>query len=285
MGSKSKSRKFVIKSYERLVVLLIFGVSFAQCDAMSQGDLLEFFAANRGDLDSTSGLTAVIRPTKTDLLALYEEEIEQISRQWKVIEPTVLDKEKRRLLRNDFFYSQVNQLNKETLTELKHSSQKESESIASVLEPVRAAVQTHPVAGIDQVSTFPDGYQVGFCFGRALLVHYELLKAKVEPRRILKIFAIGELMIKGIFWRFHVAVMVEDPNRGWFVVDPMQETVMDLSDWVASVEYLDIKSPLGRTRFYVTLPEKFLPSYGAYDPNMMELPEFNHYFQRLFDSL
>jgi len=148
--------------------------------------------------------------------------------------------------------------------------------------PIPAAVlrefDSNPVLSLANIHRFENGEQIGFCFGRALALHYLLLKAGVSSCDIYKIFAIGNLMFNYQIWHFHVAVLIRDAANGFVVVDPSFGQPLSVDDWMKSVEKHDIKYPRSQTRFYVTDPRKLVPSAGVYDAQTLGGPILREYF-------
>lgn len=151
----------------------------------------------------------------------------------------------------------------------------------SLAEAVLNTIATHPVTSPSNAHQYDKGEQIGFCFGRALAVHYLLLKAGVSPCDIFKIFAMGALMVHHQIWHFHVAVVVRDAEHGLFVVDPSFAQVLSITVWMKEVERYDMKYPHPTTKFYMTDPRKFLPSPGPYDAAIMGGPLLCDYFTLL----
>jgi hypothetical protein len=139
-------------------------------------------------------------------------------------------------------------------------------------------------AKVSRVYDFEDGDQIGFCFARALLIHYLLLQNQVSQRDIFKIFAIGELKLEHQIWRFHVAVLLKT-KQGPLVIDPLFEDPVPLAQWRLAIERLDIKTPFPRVRFYITDPRKFLPATGVYALENVMDPHLRDYFVALFENL
>jgi hypothetical protein len=208
---------------------------------------------------------------RDDLKRMYADELAAIEEQW-------LAKTNAPMNKHAFFHAHVAQANERSLAGLSTHAARDSELIAA---DVLAEVEAHPVASSSSVKNYKGGDQIGFCFGRALLVHYLLLKAGVAPRDITKIFALGEFLVGGQFWHFHVAVMI----NGSVVVDPLYGEPASLDAWLKNVAGLDIKRPMSRARFFVTDARKFMPTSGAYEIDLLSPPELKPYFLDLGRSL
>lgn len=216
-----------------------------------------------------------------DLMLKNEAEIKSIEDSWRKLsrkDPVNELKQK-----NQFFHHEVSTLNQATLepiTRKNHQSEPPLKDYQAIAKEILKAIESSTVASSKNVHVYDQGDQIGFCFGRALLVHYLLLKAGVPQKDMFKIFALGDLLVGGQFWRFHVAVVVRG-HAGFMVVDPLAGVPMVVSDWVAEVSRLEVKSPLHRARFYVTDPRKFLPASGIYQLSSLLEPELKLYFQNL----
>jgi hypothetical protein len=138
---------------------------------------------------------------------------------------------------------------------------------------------------MENPENYKEGGQVGFCFGRALYLHYLLLKSGVPQNELAKIFVLGELKFGDTFWRFHVALMVRDKAQGFLVVDPLVGEVIGYREWMEKNAAYDVKAPNGRSRFYVTDARKFMPAFGEYDAAQLKEPVLRKYFEGLVQSL
>jgi hypothetical protein len=154
-----------------------------------------------------------------------------------------------------------------------------------IAKRVLEQVENNPVTKIESLRQYPDGLQIGFCFGRALMIHYLLLKYGVKQRDIAKIFSIGDIKLGAEIWRFHVAVLLRDVKHGYIVLDPLAQGVKPYEQWVDEVISLGVKSPQSRVRLYVTDPRKFLPAFGKYDMEQIQNPHLKEYFEKIGQSL
>lgn len=211
-----------------------------------------------------------------DLVGHNADELAQITSQW-VNHPA---KEKSK---NKFFHEQIAALNRDELQRAEGARTTEG-SYRDIVQNVLKLAEEHPTASTKNVRAYDEGEQIGFCFGRALLVHYLLLKHGVPQRDISKVFALGELLLGGQFWRFHIAMVVRDQD-GFMVVDPLYGETAMLSDWMKNVAQLDVKKPLSRTRFYFADPRKFMPASGAYSVSELLQPELKQYFSDMVAKL
>lgn len=224
-----------------------------------------------------------------DLIGVNGMELATIKKTWreKPESRSTTDKKHLRDLENEFFHKQIQALNEISLRNLEGSvgSHKNlSKDYAAVGTQVLDAVAKNPIANPDNVEDFANGNQIGFCFGRALLVHYLLLKAGVRPEDLVKVFAIGQLEVQKQFWKFHVTIMVRDSKSGFLAIDPLQKKTIEYRKWLEINESYDIKRPLSRIRFYVTDPRKFLPAPGSYSLKQIEDPILKPYFASLIKT-
>lgn len=187
---------------------------------------------------------------------------------------------------NRCFQSEIAKRNTGTLDRIAELKKTSSDTeYAMLAAQVRKDVTAHPVAGIAATHGLPNSGEIGYCFGRALLAHRELLRHGVPQSELVKVFALGELMMEGQFWNFHVAIGVRDRQHGLLIVDALQERVLPVSQWMERVQGYDIKKPFSRVRFYLTDPRKFLPASGRYDQKELNDPHLRAYFSRLAKSL
>jgi hypothetical protein len=221
-----------------------------------------------------------------DLAKLNTEEWKQIERSWNGAQEPVLSESKshRRERKNVFFQNEVRALNG-ALEQWIQDTKAGATSQLPLAKRILRGVAAHPITGMESVFTREHSGEIGFCFGRALFVHRELLKAGMAQQDLVKIFALGELSVDKQLWRFHVAVGIRDPKQGILMIDPLFPEVQSIAQWMREIEKFDIKFPYSRTRFYPTDPRKFLPSGGRYDKAQLNDPVFKKYFTALASSL
>lgn len=232
--------------------------------------------------DSASPFSRVL-PLEENLQALHESELLNIEKRWKEEGPKGLKSKKMlRDSKNLFYHQEITKLNSKTLAFLESESKASTgidyrEKVARALKEIELNPKTNP----EGVYHFKDGDQIGFCFSRALLVHYYLLKGGVPQNEIAKIFTLGDLQVQGTLWKFHVAILVRDSKEGFIVADPLHKQFLPYKEWLKINSAYEIKTPLSRARFYLTSPRKFLPAFGAYDMKQLEDPHLREYFKNL----
>lgn len=123
---------------------------------------------------------------------------------------------------------------------------------------------------------------IGFCFGRALYGHLELLRHGVAKESIKKVFVVGPMKAGGIDWQFHVAVMAKGHDiPGWYVIDTIMDKPIPLEQWF---ERFNGYSQDGKLRMYITKPQKIGPSAWEYNilPGGLFDSFYNSYFKDMF---
>ncbi|HXH30894.1 MAG TPA: protein-glutamine glutaminase family protein [Bacteriovoracaceae bacterium] len=150
---------------------------------------------------------------------------------------------------------------------------------------IHQELSSNKVTTVKNVLKYETGHNVGFCFGRALMVHSLLLKKGIKQENIAKIFALGKLTYRQLYWKFHMATMVRGADKSWTVIDNLFEKPLPHAEWMKRVGAMDIREELGQTRFYVTDARKFQPAYGMYAKEQFLLPELRVFFTDLFTSL
>lgn len=95
-------------------------------------------------------------------------------------------------------------------------------------------VYRHPVVSLDHIDDyepFPGdpSRAVGYCFGRAMAVHFFARSMGVKSKAIRKLYIIGDLRQKGATareWGFHVTTLVQDASNTekWYAIDPIMFT-------------------------------------------------------------
>lgn len=166
---------------------------------------------------------------------------------------------------------------------------KESESPGISREQasqVLQLMQSHPVVGLKVASKYDTWNQsIGYCFGRAAFVHWELLRRGVRPESIGKIFLIGDLKVDlntGSFWDYHMATVVRDQAQSWWVIDPLVGDVMNVEDWTQAMKVWTFNPISPRVRFYFSDANKMLPIPGVYTTEKLFFPAYKGYFRDLF---
>jgi hypothetical protein len=217
-----------------------------------------------------------------DFLGLYKSELSAISSSWAELPESKKDGKstETKRLTNEYFHKRIGSLNAALFAGL-DPNLAVGKDFSKLADDVLTQVQKNPVANLEATQNYDPSGQVGFCFGRALLVHHQLLKAGVKQEDIAKIFAAGQLRVAQRIWNFHVAVMVRDAKHGFLVIDPLYEKPLSLKAWTELTEGYDIKGTLSRARFYISDPRRFLPSGELYAVDQFE----NKYLKSYFDQL
>lgn len=132
---------------------------------------------------------------------------------------------------------------------------------------------------------FSDKYdatgEIGFCFGRALYVHLELLRHGVSKNAIKKAFLVGEMRSEGVDWRFHVTTVVKATDEnGWYALDAIIGAPVFLEDWYSAFKSTALNENL---RLFITEPSKFGPSAREY--NRQESSLFDEYYNGYFRDM
>ena len=153
----------------------------------------------------------------------------------------------------------------------------------------------HPVTGFNNVRKYdPDG-NIGFCFGKATAVHWLALLRGLAPDSVFKIWAVGNLKVPGMVWKFHVATVVRGEPEGndessWLVIDPNYQFPVSLAFWIKGLQRMDRD---GSARFYLTSANRFLAgsaleggrNFSSYRSGGLYQPYYNGYFRDLADFL
>lgn len=216
--------------------------------------------------------------TETNLLTAYQREYSDARAQV----PATLAREERNARLSEIMKAK-NALVAQKLSEV--SLPGNASGIPAIANEVFRILSTNRVSRVDAVGRYDRNGDVGFCFGRAAMVHYLLLKHGIAPERIAKIFVVGRLLYFGRVWEFHVATMVLGEKGQWWVIDNLYDRVQPHFDWMKRVHELDAMSQWPQLRFYVTDPRKFQPALGKYNRAQFEIPLLRPFFSDLFQSL
>lgn len=103
----------------------------------------------------------------------------------------------------------------------------------------------------------PEGC-IGFCFGRATVVHIEGLRRKIHPEAIRKIWSVGPTKFGGEssdVWDYHVATIFKAKGEEkWWVADSNNESSISIDQWIKG-EFST--STDGRLMLFVTDARRF----------------------------
>jgi hypothetical protein len=146
----------------------------------------------------------------------------------------------------------------------------------------------HPIAGIEALKKYDPNGEIGFCFGRALFIHLELLRRGVAKESIKKVFVVGEMLEvdpvtqKQTVWQFHVATSVKGADGQWWVIDPSYGLI-ELREWY---KFMRKMATQGRISVFNTPLSKIGPSAWEYNtqPGGLFDPFYRNYFKDLFAS-
>lgn len=174
----------------------------------------------------------------------------------------------------------ISQANQKMLKEMREEKAESFISQAQA-EAVRASISSHPIAGETALKGYDPKDKVGFCFGRAAYVHWELLRRGLPPGSVGKVFALGPLKSRGEIWDFHVATVAKGPGKTWWVLDNLAPTVMPVEEWILHTQKLDRDPKNPTTRFYFADAAKFQPHFGAYAKEQFEIGYLKAYFSDL----
>jgi len=146
---------------------------------------------------------------------------------------------------------------------------------AQANEILQSAMKNY-VIGKEPTKGYDPQGNIGFCFGRAMWMHLELLKRGVNKDSVFKAYVVGDMLYDQIQWQFHVATVVRNKDGGFYVLDPEFMAVMTLEQWFAHNMTFSADKKL---RLYVTEPTKFGASAARYDQWSLNDPWYNSYFK------
>lgn len=147
-----------------------------------------------------------------------------------------------------------------------------------------SSINQHPVVSEYNLDNYPNGHQIGFCFGRATYVHIAMLRAGINKRSIKKIWAVGPMKTGDTHWQFHVATIVKADDGSWYVIDTFAGRIVTPEEWFKTMQGVALDKTL---RFYVSEPGKFSVSLSTYDRIQLGLDLdksqdwYSHYFKDL----
>jgi len=95
---------------------------------------------------------------------------------------------------------------------------------------------------------------VGFCFGRATIVHMEALIRGMNPDSIRKIWIAGDMEK----WGHHVATMIKGVD-GWYVLDTNLGRVVRAEEWIDYYKPYKSKKATSDIMVFITRADRFGP--------------------------
>lgn len=152
------------------------------------------------------------------------------------------------------------------------------------------AVDVNPVVSLNQYSKYdPKNEGIGFCFGRAMFVHLELVQRGLDTRSVQKAFVVGSMQTPdGAKWGWHVTTIAQSKNAQgkeiWLAIDPIVGQVIELEQWYNQMR--NSYSVDKKLKLYITHPTRLGPR-GTYDEVQIRNTFYNKYFTDMmnwFDS-
>lgn len=147
-------------------------------------------------------------------------------------------------------------------------------------QEVFSRVVSHPVADRNNLRKYDPNGSIGFCFGRAMAAHLELIKYGVQKNRIRKIWAVGNLKAGGVDWAYHVATIVKADNGSWWAIDPIFERPIKVEDWISKMKPFDSDNNM---TIFTSEAKRFGPWIQAYTSFELNLDHYNNYFRDLLN--
>ncbi|MCO4795032.1 MAG: hypothetical protein KC493_15050 [Bacteriovoracaceae bacterium] len=147
---------------------------------------------------------------------------------------------------------------------------------------VYRAVDNHPVASQCHLRRYDPQGNMGFCFGRAMTAHLELLNSGVQKDKIRKLWAVGSFQTGSSNWRYHVTTIVKGSDGQWWAIDPIFGNPISAKDWLKRMKGYDVG---GDMALFTTEAKRFGPSSPAkYSNRELKHFEYNNYFEDLLKS-
>lgn len=132
--------------------------------------------------------------------------------------------------------------------------------------------------------TFDPEYSIGFCFGRAMIVHAFAKNAFVrdgDTTRSLKDVPVRKIWVTGPMgqWKHHVATMVlaKEADVGFWVIDNFVGSVKSATDWMTQIS---ATYPTVKVMYNVTRANRFSEANSLrYYQVLLDDPFFNGFFR------
>lgn len=158
-------------------------------------------------------------------------------------------------------------------------------SLETRLNVLTIAAQ-NPIVGTFAEKTYDLNGGVGFCFGRAMFIHMELVMRGLDRDSVKKAVIVGKMM--GGKWGWHVTTIVQSKDifgkRIWLALDPAMPGGVTLTEWYQSWK---VHSNDNMLRLYITQSGRIGPTPSFYSHDAFENPFYNGYFTDMmewFDS-
>jgi hypothetical protein len=151
---------------------------------------------------------------------------------------------------------------------------------ADAAEALRT-VEANPVVSLYSYNKYdPRNEGIGFCFGRAMFIHLELLQRGLDRRAVQKAFVVGHMQTPdGGQWGWHVTTIAQSKNAQgkeiWLAIDPIVGRVIEVSEWYKLMR--DSYSTDKKLKLYITHGTRFGPR-GVYDEEQIRNAFYNNYF-------
>jgi hypothetical protein len=148
----------------------------------------------------------------------------------------------------------------------------------------------NPVVSMNRYYIYdPENLGIGFCFGRAMFVHLELMQRGLDSDSSKKAFVVGSMQTPdGGGWGWHVTTIVQSKNslgeEIWLALDPITG-VVPVEQWYQKM--YDEFSTDKKLKLYITSSGRFGPTGGEYDQQHIKDDFYNQYFLDMlswFDS-
>lgn len=141
------------------------------------------------------------------------------------------------------------------------------------------AMDRNPVVSTSKNYIYdPNNMGIGFCFGRAMFAHLDLVYKGLNRNSIMKAFVVGEMGN----WGWHVTTIAQSKNaegfETWLAIDPVAGKVIPLKQWYELM--MNQYSTDKKLKLYITLPTRFGPD-TEYNEQMLRSSFFNNYFNDL----
>jgi len=143
------------------------------------------------------------------------------------------------------------------------------------------AVEANPVVSLYSYNKYdPRNEGIGFCFGRAMFVHLELVQRGIDRRSVQKAFVVGHMQTPdGGQWGWHVTTIAQSKNAQgkeiWLAIDPIVGRVIEVGEWYKLMR--DSYSTDKKLKLYITHSTRFGPR-GVYDEDQIRNAFYNNYF-------
>ena len=151
-----------------------------------------------------------------------------------------------------------------------------------LFDRVNDFVRGHKIAGIAAAPEYqPKDSNLGYCYGRSLMVHLFLTWLEIPQEHIFKVLHSGNLQFGSQSWNYHIATVVWTPTLGFVVIDPLFEKALPIRIWVKRNQQFMRNKYMTDSLFHFVEGRHYNFYESKYRLDLLKLGEVKRYFSDL----